>query len=132
MSRITLFLSLDKHHIPVSPPFFTHGFLNFIFFGSVEIPDLTSIPEIHDEPVFDGYRKGGCRSGGDQLEDFLKEIFSSLPIPMGTANIPKNVLKNDDFYRAYFFFKKGTQEQFLLKISRYTTKYPSFSHSQFT
>jgi len=28
--------------------------------GSVEIPDLTSIPEIHDEPVFDGYRKGGC------------------------------------------------------------------------
>jgi len=60
MSRITLFLSPDKHHIPTSPPFFTHGFLNFIFFGSVEIPDLTSIPEIHDEPVFDGYRKGGC------------------------------------------------------------------------
>jgi hypothetical protein len=30
-----------------------------IIFGSVEIPDLTSIPEIHDEPVFDGYRKGG-------------------------------------------------------------------------
>ena len=28
--------------------------------GSVEIPDLTSIPEIRDEPVFDGYRKGGC------------------------------------------------------------------------
>ena len=36
--------------------------------GSVEIPDLTSIPEIRDEPVFDGYRKGGCllspRDGG--------------------------------------------------------------------
>ena len=48
-------------------------------FGSVEIPDLTSIPEIHDEPVFDGYRKGGCRSGGGEA--------------------PKNVVKNDDFYR---------------------------------
>ena len=48
--------------------------------GSVEIPDLTSIPEIRDEPVFDGYRKGGCRSGGGEA--------------------PKNVMKNDDFYRA--------------------------------
>jgi hypothetical protein len=48
--------------------------------GSVEIPDLTSKPEIHDEPVFDGYRKGGCRSGGGEA--------------------PKNVMKNDDFYRA--------------------------------
>jgi hypothetical protein len=47
--------------------------------GSVEIPDLTSIPEIRDEPVFDGYRKGGCRSGGGEA--------------------PKNVMKNDDFYR---------------------------------
>jgi hypothetical protein len=50
------------------------------FIGSVEIPDLTSLPEIHDEPVFDGYRKGGCRSGGGEA--------------------PKNVMKNDDFYRA--------------------------------
>jgi len=36
--------------------------------GSLEIPDLTSIPEIRDEPVFDGYRKGECsplgRDGG--------------------------------------------------------------------
>jgi hypothetical protein len=28
------------------------------------------------------------------------DIFSSLPFPSGTANIPKNVMKNDDFYRA--------------------------------
>jgi len=28
--------------------------------GSVEIPDLTALSEIHDEPFFDGYRKGGC------------------------------------------------------------------------
>ncbi len=87
--------------------------------GSVEIPDLTSLLEIHDEPVFDGYRKGGCsllgrdgghekipkvsslcRSGGYQLEDILMDIFSSLPFPAGTANAPKNVMKNDDFYRA--------------------------------
>ncbi|MCX6691686.1 MAG: hypothetical protein NTW33_06435, partial [Methanoregula sp.] len=32
---------------------------------SAEIPDLTSLPEFHDEPVFDGYRKGGCRIGGN-------------------------------------------------------------------
>ena len=48
--------------------------------GSVEIPDLTSLPEILDKLVFDGYRKGGCRSGGGEA--------------------PKNVVKNDDFYRA--------------------------------
>jgi len=124
------------------------------FIGSVEIPDLTSLPEIHDEPVFDGCRKGGCsplekdgghekipkvsslcRSGGDKLEDFLKEIFScsfvaarrcpeghllqfALPCGnsrkvetifnsfsnqsslMATIDSPKNVMKNDDFYRA--------------------------------
>jgi hypothetical protein len=78
MSRITLFLSPDKHHIPTSPRFFTHGFLNFIFFGSVEIPDLTSIPEIHDEPVFDGYRKGGVTSdlrAGVTGENCQKTIF---------------------------------------------------------
>ena len=51
-------------------------------FGSVEIPDLTSLPEIHDEPVFDRYRKGGCHSGGGEA--------------------PKNVMKNDDFYRASY------------------------------
>jgi hypothetical protein len=34
-----------------------------------------------------------CRSGGYQPEDFLKEIFFSLPFPSGTANIPKNVKK---------------------------------------
>jgi hypothetical protein len=92
-----------------------------IFLALVEIPDLTSIPEIHDEPVFDGYRKGGfsplvrdgehekipkvsslCRSGGDQLEDVHLDIFFSLPFPARTANAPKNVVKNDDFYRAIF------------------------------
>jgi len=60
-----------------------------------------------------------CRSGGDQLEDVhldiffslpfpagkkskIFQIFSSLPFPAGTVNIPKNVMKNDDFYRANF------------------------------
>jgi len=38
------------------------------------------LPEIHDEPVFDGYRNGGCRSGGGEA--------------------PENVMKNNDFYRA--------------------------------
>jgi len=33
--------------------------------GSVEIPDLLSLPEIHDEPVFDGYRKGGATAAGN-------------------------------------------------------------------
>jgi hypothetical protein len=74
----------------------------------------------HDGSVFNRYRKGGfsplvrdgehekipkvsslCRSGGDQLEDFLTEIFSSLPFPEGTANIPKNVKKNVDFRITY-------------------------------
>jgi len=31
------------------------------------------------------------------------DIFSSLPFPSGTANIPKNVMKNDDFYRTIIF-----------------------------
>jgi len=53
---------------------------DMIIFGSGEIPDLTSLPEIHDEPVSDGYHKGGCRSGGGEA--------------------PKNVMINDDFYRA--------------------------------
>jgi hypothetical protein len=46
--------------------------------GSVEIPDLTSIPEIRDEPVFDGYRKGGVtrnRRGGVTGENCQKTIF---------------------------------------------------------
>jgi hypothetical protein len=37
---------------------------------------------------------------GDQLEDVLTDIFSSLPFPSGTANIPKNAMKNNDFYGA--------------------------------
>ena len=28
------------------------------------------------------------------------DIFFSLPIPVGIANAPKNVMKNDDFTRA--------------------------------
>jgi hypothetical protein len=69
---------------------------------------------------FNGYRKGDvcyppkdgrlvkmvvrlffkCRSGGSHLEDVLTDIFSSLPFPSGTANIPKNAMKNNDFYGA--------------------------------
>jgi hypothetical protein len=54
-------------------------FLFLIFFGSVEIPDLTSLPEIHDEPVFDGYRKGGCLScqmAGQIRENGQKTVFN--------------------------------------------------------
>jgi hypothetical protein len=58
----------------------SRGILRILIFGSVEIPDLTSLPDSHDEPVFDGYHKGGCRSGGGEA--------------------PKNVMKNDDFYIA--------------------------------
>jgi hypothetical protein len=34
------------------------------------------------------------------IEDILTDIFFSLPFPAGMANAPKNVIKNDDFYRA--------------------------------
>jgi len=55
-------------------------FLFLIFFGSVEIPDLTSLPETHDEPVFDGYRKGGCRSGGGEApKNVMKTMISTEP-----------------------------------------------------
>jgi hypothetical protein len=46
--------------------------------GSVEIPDLTPLPEIHDEPVFHGYRKGGylsCQMAGQIRENGLKTVF---------------------------------------------------------
>jgi len=36
---------------------------------------------------------GMMKPGESQLEDFLKEIFSRLPFPAGTATIPKNVMK---------------------------------------
>jgi hypothetical protein len=45
--------------------------------GSVEIPDLTSLPEINDEPVFDGYRKGGylsCQMAGQIRENGQKAV----------------------------------------------------------
>jgi hypothetical protein len=54
---------------------------------------------------------------GDQLEDFLKEIFSSLPFPTGTANIPKNVMKNDDFSRALMLFP--VREVYLFRHTRW-------------
>jgi hypothetical protein len=37
-----------------------------------------------------------------QLEDFLMEIFFSLPFAAGTANTPENIRKNEVFYRAIF------------------------------
>jgi hypothetical protein len=46
--------------------------------GTVEIPDLTLLPEIHDEPVFDGYRKGGylsCQTAGQIRENGQKTVF---------------------------------------------------------
>jgi len=71
-------------------------------FGSVEIPDLTSIPEILDEPVFDGYRKGGfsplVRDGGHEKIPMVSSLCRS-----GGGEAPKNVMKNDDFYRAIIF-----------------------------
>jgi hypothetical protein len=52
------------------------------------------------------------------------DIFFSLPFPAGTANIPKNVMKNDDFSRSpilisfndQIFFSKtaGVQEERLI------------------
>jgi len=66
--------------------------------GSVEILDLTSLPEIHDEPVFDGYRKGGCSPlvRDDGHEKILK--VSSL-CHSGGGEAPENVSKKDFFYR---------------------------------
>jgi len=74
--------------------------LNGNFQGSVEIPDLTSLPEIHDEPVFDGYRKGDmCRARWqDRFEK--RVIRPSLKCRSGWGEVPENVMKNDDFYRA--------------------------------
>jgi len=43
-----------------------------------------------------------CHNGRSQLGDFLREIFSILPFSAGTAKIPKNVIKKDVFYRAFF------------------------------
>jgi hypothetical protein len=49
--------------------------------GSVEIPDLTLIPEIHDEPVFDGYREGGfsplVRDGGHEKIPMVSSLCRS-------------------------------------------------------
>jgi hypothetical protein len=53
--------------------------------GSVEIPDLISLPKIHDEPVFDEYRMGGCRVGGGEApkERYKKRSFlQSLSNPI--------------------------------------------------
>jgi hypothetical protein len=46
---------------------------------------------------------------GRYLEDVLKDIFSSLPFPAGTANIPKNVIVVDVFYQSKksFFLKNA-------------------------
>ena len=52
----------------IEPPSKNGVFRNPLgFFSSDKIPDLTPLPEILDEPVFYGYRKGGCRSGGDNV-----------------------------------------------------------------
>ena len=83
--------------------------------GSVEIPDLTSLPEIHGEPVFHGYHKGGylsCQMVGQIRENGQKTVFDvpkehvKIIIRLfykcrsGGGEAPKNVMKNDDFYRA--------------------------------
>ena len=50
-------------------------------FGSLEIPDLTSIPEILDEPVFDGYREVGfsplVRDGGHEKIPMVSSLCRS-------------------------------------------------------
>ena len=51
----------------------------------------------------ENYPKGNFGSAavaGINSKISSKEIFSSLPFPEGTANIPKNVIKNEDFDRA--------------------------------
>jgi hypothetical protein len=47
--------------------------------NSVEILGNTSMIDLHAEPVFHRYPKGGCHSGGGKA--------------------PENVMRNDDFYR---------------------------------
>jgi len=47
----------------------------------VEIPDLTSLPEIHGEPVFHGYRKAGylsCQMAGQIRENGQKTVLKSV------------------------------------------------------
>ena len=39
-------------------------YLNIVKNCSVEIPDLTSLPEVHDEPVFDEYHKDAAAVAG--------------------------------------------------------------------
>ncbi len=57
--------------------------------------------------------KGIAAVAGINSKIFFK-IFSSLPFHVGTVNTPKNVIKNDDFYRADFiFFYKPSGKKFL-------------------
>jgi hypothetical protein len=58
--------------------------------GSVEIPDLTSILEIRDEPVFDGYRKGGCLPRHHVKADLKKIIrWIILGVPQWRGRSPQ-------------------------------------------
>ena len=45
-------------------------------------------------------------AAGDYIEDVLTDIFFSLPFPAVTVNTPKNVMKNNDFYRAHVLFPR--------------------------
>jgi len=75
--------------------------------GSVEIPDLTLTPEIHDEPVFDGYRKGGLPQWRGRKEPKIFLNLLQFALSYVTATNPRNDMKNDDFYRAE---KKSREE----------------------
>ena len=66
-----------------------------MIFWPVEIPDLTLIPEIHDEPVFDGYRKGGVtrdRQAGVTGENCQKTIFDCDAVAEINSKMPSGHL----------------------------------------
>ena len=74
--------------------------------GSGEIPDLTSLPEIHDEPVFLWISQGGLPQWWESTRRFPKgNLLLVCPSLRGVANAPKNVMKNDDFTRTIILKK---------------------------
>jgi hypothetical protein len=54
--------------------------------------------------------RGAAAVAGINSKIFFK-IFSSLPFDVGTVNTPKNVIKNDNFYRADFFIFLKARKQ---------------------
>jgi hypothetical protein len=63
---------------------------NYAYRGSGETPDFTSFPEIHDELVFGGYRKGGCLPRHHVKADLKKIIrWIILGVPQWQGRSPQ-------------------------------------------